>query len=63
MQGSFFYILYSPKYLIDPDNAPILSTANTLKEARQEKKEDWPDAIIVRAYTNKGEIIDQEIVD
>ena len=60
--ATLFYILYSPKYLYDPDNAPILCTANNIKEAREDKK-DFPDAIIVRAWTKGKEIVKEEIVD
>lgn len=56
------YGLWDSRYTTKPDRATMYSMCGTLKEAKKEKREDWPDAVIVE-HTIKGDyIIKSEIV-
>ena len=56
------YALYDSRYTTNPDRAICYSFCDTLKEARQEKKEDFTDAVIVKVGIVDGYICKSEIV-
>jgi hypothetical protein len=57
------YVLYDERYLMDKDSAMVYCTANTLKEAKGDKKDMFPDAVIVEYEVVKGtELINGRII-
>ncbi len=61
------YALFDSRYTTDEDSSICYSVCETLEEARKEKEEDFPDAVIVRETlqligNNKREVIKSEIV-
>lgn len=59
--------LYDSRYLTNPDRATVYSVCDTIKEAKREKREDWPDAVIVKCIMkplggNRYEQMSAEIV-
>lgn len=61
------YALYDSRYLTNPDKATCYTTADTLKEARHDKKNSFEDAIIVKHLLraigmNRFEVVSSTII-
>ncbi len=61
------YALYDSRYLTNPDRAICYTVADTLKEARHDKKNSFEDAIIVKQVLreikmNRFEVISSTII-
>jgi predicted RNase H-like HicB family nuclease len=55
------YLIYDGRAWNDPDDATVLDTADTLKEARQAVKE-WPDACIYEYDVQGSELKNEKQV-
>lgn len=43
--GKRLYILYDSRAVFDPDDATVYCTASSLKEAKKDRREMFPDAV------------------
>jgi len=48
MLGEYIYTLYDARYLTDKDSAYVYDVCDTLEEARESKRNQFTDAIIVK---------------
>lgn len=61
------YALYDSRYITNPDRAICYTTADTLKEARHDKKNSFDDAVIVKLVLreigmNRFEVVSSTII-
>lgn len=56
------YGLYDARARIDLDSAICYTVEDSLEEAKETQEEDFPDAVIVRMYTDKNNIITKQEV-
>jgi len=56
------YFLYDSRYTDNPDRAIVYCAADTLEEAKEDKKEYFPDAVIVKYEEVNNELTNPEII-
>lgn len=61
--SKFIYLLYDSRYIYDPRKAALYTECNSLNEAKKDKNEMFPDAVIVRCIDDNGLISDHKIIE
>jgi len=60
------WIIYDPRFLTDPDRASCYmsysSEDSTLEEVKEDRKNDWPDGVIVEYDVDGGELKNERII-
>ena len=57
------FVLYDSRYLTDEDSATVYCCAETIEEAREDKNDMFPDAVIVEYEIQGDELINGKVVE
>lgn len=59
---NYLYILYDSRYLTNPESATVYTISESLKEAKEDKRDMFPDGVIVRAEDHNNELKNHKIL-
>ena len=57
------FVLYDSRYLTNEDSASVYCCADTIEEAREDREDMFPDAIIVEYDVEDNELINGKVVN